>query len=215
MVAPDRFIPIAEQAGLIEEMTEFLLRDAARFASTWPSDVLLSFNLSTVSLVKPGTSLRILSNIAGAGLSPRKLQVEVTETALMQDFEAARRTIEHLRRSGVGVVLDDFGTGHSSLGYIQRITFDKIKIDKEFITGLVQSEKSRHILEAVIGLCSKLGMRCVAEGIEDDRQIEILEAQGCQLGQGYLFARPMPAEALSGLLAAQTGLGPDRIRAGG
>ena len=202
-ISPDCFIPIAEQAGLIEEITDFLLRDAVSFAASWPADVSLSFNLSAVSIVKPSAGLDILAIVARAGLLPDRLQVEITETALMRDFEMARATIENLRRAGVAVALDDFGTGHSSLGYIRRITFDKIKIDKEFITDITVNRKSRHIIEAVIGMCRGLGIRCVAEGIEDEGQAAILMGHGCTLGQGYLLARPMPAADLAAFLGSR------------
>lgn len=203
-ISPDRFIPIAEQSGLIEDMTDFLLRDAARFAASWPADVSLSFNLSAVSIVRPSSGLDILSIIAKAGLAPRRLQVEITETALMRDFEMARQTIENLKTAGVAVVLDDFGSGHSSLGYIQQISFDKIKIDKEFITDITGNLKSQHIIEAVIGMCRGLGIQCVAEGIENDGQVAFLMGHGFNLGQGYLLARPMPAADLTAFLGQET-----------
>ena len=200
-VSPAIFIPIAEQIGLIEQLTDDLLRKAAMTAATWPNYLLLSFNLSAAQLVKPSAGLKILSILAEVGLPPHRFEAEVTETALMKDIEAARRTLECLKAAGVGISLDDFGTGHSSLSQIKDLPLDKVKIDKSFVDQLCGEPKMGNLVRAIILMCDNLELRCVAEGIEESVQLNSLKASGCALGQGYLFSRPIPSEQIAALLA--------------
>jgi diguanylate cyclase (GGDEF)-like protein len=199
-VSPATFIPIAEQIGLIEQLTDHLLRKAAATAVTWPDDLLLSFNLSAAQLVKPSAGLKILSILADVGLPPHRFEAEVTETVLMNDIEAARRTLECLKAAGVGISLDDFGTGYSSLSQIRDLPLDKVKIDKSFVDQICDA-KMGNLVRAIISMCDSLELRCVAEGIEESAQLNSLMASGCALGQGYLFSRPVPPEQIAALLA--------------
>ena len=192
-VPPTKFIAIAEERGLIGDLTDLLFEFAAAEAAKWPKDSFLSFNLSTVQLADVGTGLKMMSAMSKAGLDPRRLEIEITETALLGDVETAKDVIRQFRSSGVGVALDDFGTGHSSLGYLRELPLDKIKIDRSFVSGIETEKQSYHIIKAVLELCAGLELKVVAEGIEERQQASRLISHGCGAGQGYLFGRPMPA----------------------
>ncbi len=192
-VPPTKFIAIAEERGLIGDLTDLLFETAASEAAKWPKDSFLSFNLSTVQLADVGTGLKMMSAMSKAGLDPRRLEIEITETALLGDVETAKDVIRTFRSSGVGVALDDFGTGHSSLGYLRELPLDKIKIDRSFVSGIETEKQSYHIIKAVLELCAGLELKVVAEGIEERQQASRLISHGCGAGQGYLFGRPMEA----------------------
>jgi len=192
-VPPSVFIPIAEERGLIGELTDMLLLRAARDAMTWAGDMLLSFNLSPTQLSDPTTSLKVLAILNKAGLPPSRLDVEITETAVMSDPKTATEIINALRQAGVRVALDDFGTGHSSLGYLRQLTLDKVKIDRSFVAGLGRERQSDHIIRAILEMCAGLELKVVAEGIEEADQATSLRDLGCGYGQGYLFGKPMEA----------------------
>lgn len=192
-IPPGKFIALAEERGLIGDLTDLLFEMAAAEASRWPKDSFLSFNLSTVQLADVGTGLKMMSAMAKAGLDPRRLEIEITETALLGDVETAKDVIRTFRSSGVGVALDDFGTGHSSLGYLRELPLDKIKIDRSFVSGIETEKQSYHIIKAVLELCAGLELKVVAEGIEERQQASRLISHGCGAGQGYLFGRPMAA----------------------
>jgi diguanylate cyclase (GGDEF)-like protein len=193
-VSPAKFIPIAEERGMIGELTDRLLYRAAREATLWPGNTFLSFNLSTAQLADPGTGLKVLSILSRAGLDPRRLEIEVTETAVMSDPDMAREIIGGLRAAGVRVALDDFGTGHSSLGYLRQLTLDKVKIDRCFVMGVGHERESEYIIRAILEMCTGLHLNVVAEGIEESLQAEVLRSFGCGAGQGYLFGKPMEAD---------------------
>ena len=192
-VPPTKFIGIAEERGMIGDLTDLLFEMAAAEAARWPRDSFLSFNLSTVQLADVGTGLKMMSAMSKAGLDPRRLEIEITETALLGDVETAKDVIRTFRSSGVGVALDDFGTGHSSLGYLRELPLDKIKIDRSFVSGIETEKQSYHIIKAVLELCAGLELKVVAEGIEERQQASRLISHGCGAGQGYLFGRPMAA----------------------
>lgn len=192
-VQPSTFIEIAEQAGLIESLTNNLLRKAARVAKHWPSHIKLSFNLSAEHLNCPSAGLNFLSILTSAGLPPNRLEVEITETAIMKDIDKALLTIENLNMVGINIVLDDFGTGHSSLSQIRDLPLDKIKIDKSFIDNICTDKKVRSIVRSIFDLSSNLDLKCVAEGIETVEQCNTLIDCGGQLGQGYLFSKAVEA----------------------
>jgi diguanylate cyclase (GGDEF)-like protein len=197
VVSPAKFIPIAEQSGLISELTYTLLEEAARQATTWPKGILLSFNISALEVIKPSAGLRILSILNDVGLDSRRLEVEITETAFLNDFEAANATLKGLRGAGVRVALDDFGTGQSSLQYVEKIEIDKLKIDRAFVSSVANSARTRHIVEAIADMCNRLEISTVAEGVEDIEQSRIMAEIGCTYGQGYLFAPPLDQENLA------------------
>jgi len=192
-VSPAVFIPIAEERGLIGEITELLLHEATLEAADWPSDIFLSFNLSTEQLADPLTSLKIMSVLAKTGFDPKRLEIEITETAVMSDPEMAAEIINALRQSGIRIALDDFGTGHSSLGYLRRLTLDKVKIDRCFVMDVDQEKESAHIVRAILEMCAGLKLKVVAEGIEEPAQLTSLKSFGCDAGQGYIFGKAMSA----------------------
>ncbi|HMN72674.1 MAG TPA: EAL domain-containing protein [Rhodoblastus sp.] len=201
-ISPDVFIRVAEQAGLIEIVTDRLLRKAARAATRWPARVSLSFNLSALQLVRPNSAATILDTLAECGLSPRRFKAEVTETAVMSDFTAAVATLSALRLSGVRVAVDDFGSGYSSFGKLCELPIDDVKIDKSLVDRISVDERAGSIVAAIVGMCAGLGLASVAEGVERaDQKARLLEF-GCRKAQGYLFARPMSEEQALDLLEA-------------
>ncbi len=200
-VSPAVFIPIAEERGLIGEITELLLHEATTEAADWPSEIFLSFNLSTEQLADPLTSLKIMSVLAKTGFDPKRLEIEITETAVMSDPEMANEIINALRQAGIRIALDDFGTGHSSLGYLRRLTLDKVKIDRCFVMDVDQEEESAHIVRAILEMCAGLKLKVVAEGIEEPAQLSSLKTFGCDAGQGYIFGKAMSASQTQAYLS--------------
>lgn len=193
-VSPAVFIPIAEERGIIGQLSQLLLRKATVAARQWPSDLFLSFNLSPSQLMDQNTGSQILSILKRTGFEPTRLEVEITETGMMSDPVSAEKIIADLRSVGIRIALDDFGTGQSSLGRLREFRFDKIKIDKGFVAAMVEDRPSEHIIRAILAMCQGLGMDVVAEGIELPVQAERLLAFGCGGGQGFLFGRPVDAE---------------------
>jgi diguanylate cyclase (GGDEF)-like protein len=201
-VPPMRFIELAEQTGMIAELTVKLFRKACSDACDWPDDVMLSFNLSPTELHDGLLGIRILSILSDVGLSPARLEIEITESALVHDLVAAERILNDLKNARIRVSLDDFGTGYSSLGQLSKFSFDKIKIDRSFVSAIGDRQKNEKILKAIIGLSKGLDILTTAEGIETEAQRQELTAMGCNNGQGYLFGKAMPAcEALQFLRA--------------
>jgi len=198
MISPADFIPLAEQTGLISEMGDWALRQACADAATWPSDISVAVNVSAVQF---RDAARLVSavrrTLSRSGLPGRRLELEVTESVLIEDPEATLRALRALRKLGVRVSLDDFGTGYSSLAYLARYPFSKVKIDRSFAQKVAVDHGSRSVVEAVCGLGRRLALRVVVEGIETPEQLEALRALGAEQGQGYLFGRPAPLAALS------------------
>ena len=199
-VSPATFIPIAEERGIIGPLAQLVLRKATEAARSWPDDLFLSFNLSPSQLVDQNTGLQILSILNKTGFDPRRLEIEITETGLMTDPASAEKIVEDLKRVGIRVSLDDFGTGQSSLGRLREFHFDKLKIDRAFVSSILDDKPSEHIIRAILAMCEGLGMDVVAEGIEDERQAHRLVQFGCSGGQGYFFGKPVNAEATLGYL---------------
>jgi diguanylate cyclase (GGDEF)-like protein len=205
-IPPDQFIPVAEQINVVEQISERLLVLAAREAGRWASAVRLSFNVSAVQLCTMGSSARILSVLEREGLDPARLQVEVTETALLADFEIARENLQSLRSAGARIVLDDFGAGHASISYLREMQFDGVKLDGALIASVGDSLRSRRLLKGVLDLCAALGLPSVAEHIETDDQLRLLREMGCREGQGFLLSPPLHAEAAAALAAPKLAL---------
>jgi EAL domain-containing protein (putative c-di-GMP-specific phosphodiesterase class I) len=191
-IAPSVFIPVAERIGVIDELSRDLLRKAAKAARQWPSDLTLSLNLSSAQLSAPTTGLRIVSALKEFGFPLTRFEVEVSEAAIMKNLDAARATIEALRKAGVRVTLDDFGAGASNLAQLRDLPLDKIKIDRSFIDKVCRDPKIAVLTRAIIDMCRRLDLPCVAEGIERQEQLDELRLGGCAGGQGPLFASPMP-----------------------
>jgi diguanylate cyclase (GGDEF)-like protein len=195
-VEPTRFIRAAERSGMIGPLTDLLLEKALVSTIDWPSDMRLSFNLSTYDVTSADSAERIVNIIHASRVDPARIDFEVTETALMQDFDRARASLEYFKNFGVQISLDDFGSGYSSLSYIHQLPIDKIKIDRSFVIDIERGGNGSEIITTIIALCRSLGLECVVEGIETLGQVEILRGLGCRYMQGYYFARPMTAEKL-------------------
>jgi diguanylate cyclase (GGDEF)-like protein len=206
MVPPDQFIPLAEEVGLIMPIGEWVLRQACAEATHWPDHIMVAVNLSPIQFHSKDLTATVMSAVGSAGLSPKRLELEITEAVLLHDTEIVTRALHELRALGVRIVLDDFGTGYSSLSYLQRFPFDKIKIDKNFIQQPASEKNYFAIVQAVISLGRQLGMTTTAEGVETQEQFERLEREGCVEVQGYYFSRPQPASEAQRLL---TMFGPD------
>lgn len=202
-VGPDKFIPIAEEFGMINELMLQLLEQYCNDARHWPEHITVAINLSAVQLRDSWLGQKILAVLVKHGISPRRLAVEVTETAIISDESAALRTISSLRNQGVSISLDDFGTGYSSLHYLRTLPFDKLKIDRSFILSLFSSTDSEKIVNSVVALAHSLGLTVVAEGIESQEIADKLRAIGCAEGQGYFFGRPGNAAAVLNLMEQQ------------
>lgn len=189
-VSPAVFVPLAEERGFIDSLSETLLRKAAETALLWPKELFLSFNLSSAQLMDPMTASNVLSIIQRAGLDPRRLELEITETAVMTDADVAQRIVTELRAAGVRISLDDFGTGQSSLGRLRDFSFDKVKVDRAFVSRISADRASEHIVKAIIAMCDGLNLEVVAEGIEDFSEALKLKGLGCGMGQGYFYGKP-------------------------
>ena len=200
-VPPGVFIAVAERTDFINALGLILLRKTLRAASEWPEDVHVSFNLSPHDLVSQESILNIIDLINSSGFPPRRLDLEITETALMTNFDQAQRSILALKTLGARISLDDFGTGYSSLSYVHQLPLDNIKIDRSFVTDIETSKSSRDIVRAVVGLCRDLGINCIAEGMETEGQANVLRTLGCKAMQGYFFGRPLPERAVPDVLA--------------
>jgi EAL domain-containing protein (putative c-di-GMP-specific phosphodiesterase class I) len=192
MISPAEFIPIAEDTGLINELGDWVLRTACAEATTWPEHIRLAVNVSPVQLKNQTLALRIAGALAASGLQPSRLEIEITEAVLIRDDEAALAILHQLRDIGVRIALDDFGTGFSSLSYLKRFPFDKIKIDRCFVSDISEADASSSIVQAVVNIAAALNMTTTAEGVETDAQRELLRKLGCTEMQGYLFSPPKP-----------------------
>ena len=200
LVLPDDFIPLAEEIGIIAPLGEWVLRQACRDAAAWPGKLTVSVNLSAVQFRDPSLALTVASALGASGLDAKRLDLEITETVLLQQDRGVLTTLHQIRDLGVRISMDDFGTGYSSLSYLRSFPFDKIKIDRSFIQELGKKEDSTAIVRAVTRLAGNLGMATIAEGVETSEQLEILRAEGCTQVQGYLFSRPKPVREIPKML---------------
>jgi diguanylate cyclase (GGDEF)-like protein/PAS domain S-box-containing protein len=196
LIPPDRFIPVAEEIGVIIPLGEWILRTACAEAAKWPEHVRLAVNLSPVQFRSANLVDAVSGALASSGLPPRRLELEITESVLLQKDACNLDTLHRLANLGVCIVLDDFGTGYSSLGYLRTFPFQKIKIDRSFVAELSQRADCGAIVCAITGLGQSLGIVTTAEGVETREQFELLRAAGCRQAQGYLFSRPCPAAEL-------------------
>ncbi|HEV7255903.1 MAG TPA: EAL domain-containing protein [Mesorhizobium sp.] len=200
-VPPSEFIPLAEEIGLIGRIGAWVLRQACCEAAKWPEHLKIAVNLSPVQFKGQALVLDVTSALGAAGLSPHRLELEVTETVMLQDTETTLGILHLLRELGVRISMDDFGTGYSSLSYLRKFPFDKIKIDQSFIRDLSDKADSAAIVRAVTTLSSDLGISTTAEGVETQEQFDRLRKEGCTEVQGYLFSRPRPAREIPAMLA--------------
>jgi diguanylate cyclase (GGDEF)-like protein len=206
LLLPETFIPIAEDTATIGEMTYALLTQALRDAKTWPQHLYLSINLSPRQISDPSLTHRILDLLAQASFPPHRLVVEITETAVVQKLDEAKRVLDALRRVGVRVALDDFGTGYSGLYHLRELQLDTIKIDRSFVSQMLAKPEEARIVKAILSLSQALGLHTTAEGIETKQVLERLTKLGCDTGQGVLFGEPEPESAVSETLREQAEL---------
>ena len=203
MVAPLNFIPLAEETGLIVPLGDWVLRTACSDAAGWSQDVCVAVNLSPAQFKSRNLVPSVVSALEDSGLSACRLELEITESVLLHDSDATLATLHKLRSLGVRISMDDFGTGYSSLSYLRSFPFDKIKIDRSFVSELATRDDSMAIVRAVTGLGKSLGISTTAEGVETSEQLALLRLEGCTEVQGYLFSPPRPAEDVESMLSTR------------
>ncbi len=199
LIAPSAFIPLAEEIGAIVPIGEWVIRQACITAATWPSDVKVTVNLSPAQFRNPGLVQVVVGALAASGLPADRLELEITESILLQDNELTLNTLYQLRELGVMIAMDDFGTGYSSLSYLQSFPFDRIKIDRSFVKDIGDSVGSINIVRAVVAMAKGLGMATTAEGVETQEQRDSVQSEGCTEMQGFLFSKPLPADEIEKL----------------
>lgn len=195
-VPPTVFIPLAEETGLIEAIGEWVLREALTEAATWQEHLTISVNVSPAQIRGERLFDQVTGSLAASGVAPERLELEITETALMDQRDEHLRMLHRLRILGVCIALDDFGTGYSSLSYLRSFPFDKLKVDRSFVSDIVEQPDSRAIVQAVMTLARQFDMDTTAEGIESEAQLRALREMGCTQAQGFLFAKPKPASRI-------------------
>ncbi|HLX15381.1 MAG TPA: EAL domain-containing protein, partial [Bradyrhizobium sp.] len=202
LIAPDHFIPLAESTGLIVPLGEWILQRACADAASWPADIKLAINISAVQFKKSNLFDAILRTLVESGLPPERLELEITETSLLENQDAHLTTIRQLKNLGLSIALDDFGTGFSSINYLTIFPFDNIKIDKSFTKGILNRGDCKAVVASTLALAQGLGIVTTAEGVETEEQLEYMRAAGVELAQGYLFGRPIPVTEFGGQRAA-------------
>jgi diguanylate cyclase (GGDEF)-like protein/PAS domain S-box-containing protein len=211
-IPPAHFIPLAEECGLMTQLGAWVMRKACSDAAGWPADRLVAVNLSPAQFRQPDLAKGILDILEETGLPACRLEIEITESLLIEDAERALGALHVLKQAGARISLDDFGTGYSSLSYLQRFPFDKIKIDRSFISQMEENEDSMSIVRAVIALGKALRIQVTAEGVETEAQLNLLRHEHCDLVQGYLLGRSMPLEKVGAFLSASEATPPLRSR---
>jgi predicted signal transduction protein with EAL and GGDEF domain len=203
MVSPAEFIPVAEEMGLIVEIGDFVLREACLECTTWPDDVNVAVNLSAIQFRRGNIAKSIADALAGARLSPGRLEIEITESVFLDDTELTRHWLGELQKMGVSISLDDFGTGYSSLSYLHSFPLNKVKIDRSFLQGLDTSHRPLKLLHGVARLSADLGMSVVVEGIETEEQLSLVAQEpSVEEVQGFLFGTAMPGAEVRKMLFA-------------
>jgi diguanylate cyclase (GGDEF)-like protein len=201
MISPAEFIPVAEEIGVISQLGEWVLATACAEAALWPDDINIAVNVSPLQFRSTALALKVAAALSDSGLSAQRLELEITEAVLIRDDDIALATLHQLRKLGVKIALDDFGTGYSSLSYLQRFPFDKIKIDRCFVTDIAEPHGSSVIVQAVVNIATSRNMTTTAEGVETEQQKQLLSTLGCTQMQGYLFSAARPAAEIRKLMA--------------
>jgi len=199
MISPAAFIPLAEETGFIVPMGEWVIREACATAAKWPGDLSVAVNISAAQFRSCGLMQVIVGALATSGLHPARLEIEITETVLLQNRDTTLAILRQLRELGIRIAMDDFGTGYSSLTYLQCFPFDKIKIDRSFVKDITENTGSLNIVRAVAALAKGMGMTATAEGVETREQLDRITSEGCNEMQGFLFSRPLPAHEIERL----------------
>jgi len=205
LVSPAEFVPLAEENGFIVALGEWVIRQACLTAAGWPAQLKVSVNLSPAQFRNSQLASLIVSALGAAGLAPERLELEITESVLLANSEANLSTLTQLRTLGVRIALDDFGSGYSSLAYLQKFPFDRIKIDRCFVRDIGASASARNIVRAMAAMANGLGMATTAEGVETEEQRAAVLSEGCSEMQGYLFSRALPASELERLFLRRSG----------
>jgi diguanylate cyclase (GGDEF)-like protein len=201
LVSPAQFIPLAEELGFIAPIGEWAIRQACEHAAGWPQDIKVAVNLSPVQFRSPSLVPAIVQALSASGLRPSRLELEITESVLLDDSDRNLAILRQIRDLGVRIAMDDFGTGYSSLSYLRRFHFEKVKIDRSFVSDVAQNAESRAIVRAITGMCNNLGMATTAEGVETAEQLSCIASEGCTEAQGYYFSPPKPFADIGALLA--------------
>jgi EAL domain-containing protein (putative c-di-GMP-specific phosphodiesterase class I) len=201
-IAPGDFIPLAEEIGVIVPLGSWVIKQACATAATWPDGLEVAVNLSPLQFATSGLAQVVTEALASSALEPARLEIEITESALLHNSAETLETLYQLRALGVRIAMDDFGTGYSSLSYLQSFPFDKIKIDRSFIKDVSDGVGSLNIVRAVAAMAKGLGMKTTAEGVETREQLEIVRNEGCTEMQGFLFSKPLAASELERLYLA-------------
>jgi EAL domain-containing protein (putative c-di-GMP-specific phosphodiesterase class I) len=201
-ISPAEFIPIAEETGLIVEIGTWVLQKACMEATAWPSDIRVAVNLSPIQFRHGGLVRAVIDALRLSGLAPSRLELEITESVLLDDVAATRRSLEELQRLGIRISLDDFGTGFSSLSYLHKFPLQKVKLDRSFVTELRQGHRSLILLRGVARLSRELGIAVAVEGVETEEQLALV-CRGDDVDeiQGFLFSKPIPANELRALIS--------------
>jgi diguanylate cyclase (GGDEF)-like protein len=205
MISPVEFIPVAEETGLINGVGGLMLRRACMDAAIWPDDVRVAVNLSPAQFRTGNLLSVVMDALKQSGLPPKRLELEITETLLLENSSQVLATLHALRTLGVRISMDDFGTGYSSLSYLRSFPFDKIKIDQSFVRDLAANREAQAIVRSIVSLGKGLGVTITAEGAETEAELRCLRLEGCHEGQGFLFSRARPNAEIIKLLEAQCG----------
>jgi EAL domain-containing protein (putative c-di-GMP-specific phosphodiesterase class I) len=200
-IAPMEFIPLAEEVGLIVDIGRWVLKRACTDAATWPADIKVAVNVSAIQFISSDLEEDVSAALAASELAPERLEIEITESVLMENRDEALPILHALRQRGIRISMDDFGTGYSSLSYLSSFPFDKIKIDKSFVNDIVDNKEAFAIMRAIILLGNALGMRVTVEGVETAQQHDLLAQEACDEIQGYHISSPRPAFDVPQLLA--------------
>ncbi len=203
IIPPSSFIPLAEEIGLIVSIGAWVLREACATAARWPENITIAVNISAAQMRNPDFVQTVTNALSASGLSPRRLELEITETALLTDNELALAMLHQLQKIGVRVANDDFGTGYSSLSHLQSFPFDRIKIDRTFVKGVAHCSGSLNIVRAVATLANGLGIRATAEGVENKAQLDTVRSEGCTEMQGFLMSGALPAAEVERLFLSE------------
>jgi diguanylate cyclase (GGDEF)-like protein len=201
LVSPDDFIPLAEEVGLLIQIGEWVLHAACREAATWPDPLKVAVNISATQFSSRNLVQTVAHALEQSGLDASRLELEITESVMIQDFDAALSLLHQIKKLGVSISMDDFGTGYSSLSHVRSFPFNKIKIDQSFVKEIGKTAESTAIIRAVTGMCDSLGITVTAEGVENLQQLDLLRAERCTEIQGYLFSKPRRAREIPNLIS--------------
>lgn len=214
LISPEIFIPIAEETGMIGDLSISIMRQALSSAKDWDASLSISVNISPVQLLDPWLAQKIVKLLVESGFPPNRLEIEITESSLFENLSLAQSIVGSLKNQGIKIALDDFGTGYSSLAHLRALPFDRIKIDRSFVSSIIRNSESKAIVKAINGLGESLGMPITAEGIEDKETESELRNIGCAKGQGWYYGRPLTAEETRKTLAKRNLLAAEESKDG-